>query len=48
AGNSFANTVIVTVLVKIQEFSLITGLMIIGLCASIPVLALKQKFKKKK
>ncbi len=48
AGNSFADTVIVTVLVKIPEFNPFIGLMIIGLCVVIPILAIKQKFKKKK
>jgi len=48
AGNSFTDTVIVTVIVKIPEFSPITGLMIIGLCGAIASLTIKQKFKKKK
>ncbi|MHA1622895.1 MAG: hypothetical protein ACTSVO_12240, partial [Candidatus Heimdallarchaeaceae archaeon] len=48
AGNSLTNTVIVTVLATIQEFSPITGLMIIGLCGAIASLTIKQKFKKKK
>ncbi len=48
AGNSFTDTVIVTILVKISEFNPITGLLIVGLCVAITVLTIKQKFKKKK
>ncbi|MBY9000332.1 MAG: hypothetical protein KGD64_05425 [Candidatus Heimdallarchaeota archaeon] len=47
AGNSFSDCVIVAIEVVIQEFNPITGLLIIGLCVVIPLLTIKQKFKRK-
>ncbi len=48
AQNSFTDTVIVTVLIVIPEFSPITGIMLLGLCAVISLYSLRQIFKNKK